>query len=70
MECARQGYVKWLNFEMEGTNILDTKVYELTDKEKVQMIKNWLGQGGLQLIKLFTKDKKKNAKWQKELFSP
>ena len=33
-------YVKLMNFEMEVMNILETSVYELTDEEKVPVIKN------------------------------
>ena len=31
---------------MEVSNILKTKVYELSEGEKVPEIKHWLGQGG------------------------
>ena len=31
-------YIEVLNFEMEVTHILETKLFELTDEEKVQVI--------------------------------
>ena len=46
---------------MEVTGILETKAYGLTDEEKVPVIKNWVGQEGLQFIKTFTLEEKKNA---------
>ena len=36
-------YVKLMNFEMEVTNILEMKVYELTDGGKIPVIRNLLG---------------------------
>ena len=36
-------YVKLTNFEMEVTNILETRAYKFTVEEKVPVIKNWLG---------------------------
>ena len=59
---AQDRYVELLNCEKKVTNILETKVYELTDEEKVPVIKNHLGQESLQLIKTFRMKRKKNAK--------
>ena len=53
-----------LNFEMEVMNILETKTYEHTDEQMVTMIKNWLGQEDLQLMKMFTSEKKE--KWKND----
>ena len=50
---------------MEVTNILETKAYELTDKEKAPLIKKGLGREDLQLLKTFTM-RMKNAKLQKD----
>ena len=47
-------YVEFMNFEMEVKNILETKVYELTEDEKILMIKNGLDWESLQLIQTFT----------------
>ena len=38
-------------------------------KKWSQVIKNWLGKEGLQLIKTFRNEEKENAKWQKKTFS-
>ena len=57
-------YVELLNFEIEVTNILQTRTYELNDEVKVPIIKNWLGKGGLQLIQTFTNSQKRHAKQQ------
>ena len=51
---AQDRYVERLNFEREVIIILETRVYELTDEEKVPVIKNWLGQEGVQLMKIFS----------------
>ena len=40
-------YTELLVFEIEDTNILETDAYELTDEEKVPVIKNWLGRESL-----------------------
>ena len=58
-----------MNFEMEVTNILETRAYELTDEGKVSVIKNWLDQEGLQLMKTFTLEEKKKSRTAKGLFS-
>ena len=47
-----------LNFEIKVMNILETKTYEHTDEQMVTMIKNWLGQEDLQLMKMFTSEKR------------
>ena len=54
---------------MVVANILKTKKYELTDEEKVLVIKNWLGREGWQLKKTFTNEKKENCNTAKGLFS-
>ena len=54
-------------------NTLETKSYELTEEEKVLVIKNWLGSEGLPLIKTFTNEEKEKCKTSKGLcsvFSP
>ena len=50
---------------MEVTDILGTRTYELTDENKVLVIKNWLGLEGLELIKPLIHEEKENAKLQK-----
>ena len=56
---AQERSTESLNFEMEFTNILETKAYELTDKEKVPIIRDWLGRESMQLIKTFTNEETK-----------
>ena len=56
-----------MTLEMEVTYILETKPYELTDGEKVMVIKNWLGLEDLQLIKTFTYEENENAKLKRPL---
>ena len=53
-----------LNYQMwmEVMNIIETKAYELSDEEKVPVIKNWLDWEGLKLINTFTNEKCKMAK--------
>ena len=46
--------IELLNFEMEVTNILQTRAYELNDVERVPIIKGWLGRERLQFIQIFT----------------
>ena len=41
-------------YEMEVANVLQAKAYDLNDKEKVSIIKNWLGREGLQFIQSLT----------------
>ena len=43
-----------LTFEVEVTNILETKAYEICGEEKGPVIKIWPGQEGLLLIETFT----------------
>ena len=43
-------YVKLLNLKLKVTYILETRVYEISDLEKVLVIKNCLGWEGLLLI--------------------
>ena len=50
-------------------NIPQTKTYELTEEEKVPIIKNWLGREGLQLIQCLKNSLKKAYKNVDELFS-
>ena len=47
-----------MSFVMKVTNIIETRVYELTDKEKAPVIKNQLVQECVQLIKTFTCEEK------------
>ena len=54
---------------MDVKNLLQTKICELTEEEKVPIIKNWLGRGGLQLIQTFTKYEKEAWKKVEGLFS-
>ena len=54
---------------MEVTNILKTKMYNLTDEEQVPIIKDWLGREGLQLIKTFMNPKKETCQRARDLFS-
>ena len=49
-------------------NIPETKAYLLIDKEKVQVMKDWLGREGLQFIKTFTNEEKENARLKKNSF--
>ena len=35
-------YFELMKFEMEVTNILETKAYEVTEEERVPVIKIWL----------------------------
>ena len=69
MHLDAQGrHIKLLNFEMKVMKILEAKAYEITDEEKIPVIKNWLGRRGLQLIKTFTKKGKEKCKMPKGLF--
>ena len=54
-------YVELINIEMEVTDILHTKTYELTHEVKVIIIKNWLGRD-VQLIKAFMSAEKETRK--------
>ena len=55
-------YVELFNSEMKVTNILLTKTYEVTEEEKVPIIKNGLGREGLQLIQTFRNAEKEACK--------
>ena len=55
-----------LNFKMEVVNILQTKTYDQNDEEKVQIIKNWLGQEGLQFTQTLAYTKKDTCKMQQD----
>ena len=54
---------------MEVMNILHAKIYKLTEKEKVPVIKNRLGRKGLHLIQTFINSKKEACKTMEGLFS-
>ena len=57
------------NFEMEVTNILQAKTCELTEEEKVSIIKkNGKPERASNLSKLSQMLKKKHAKWQEGYF--
>ena len=62
---AQDWNTELLNFEMEVTNMLETKTSELIDEEKALVIKNWLGREGLQL----TNGEKEKCITAKGLFS-
>ena len=64
---AQDRYNELINFEMEVTDILEMRTYELTGAEKVPVIKDWLGQEDLQLIKTFTHDEKEKCRTAKGL---
>ena len=53
---------------MKVVNILQIKIYKLTEKEKVHIIRNWLGRGGLQLIQTFSNSGKEACKMVEGLF--
>ena len=61
-------YAELLNLEMEVSNILETNKHELTDKEKIPVIKNWLNQVSMLHIKILEMMRKKNKKKQKDTF--
>ena len=54
-----------MNFEMEVMNILEMRHFELTDEEKIPIIKNWQGQEGLLLIKTFSHKEKEKCRTTK-----
>ena len=59
-QAALDNYFKLtMKFEMKVTNILETKVYELPEEKKVQLIKDWLGWKDLQLTQTFIHEKMK-----------
>ena len=49
---APDRYMELLNFEMEVMNVIQAKVYYLSDAVKVSVIRNWLDREGLQLIQI------------------
>ena len=53
---------------MEVTNILQIKLYEMTEDENVSIIKIWLGIEGLQLIQTFTNLQKETYKSKVAVF--
>ena len=53
---------------MEVTNKLQINTYELTEEEKVPIMKNWLGREGPQLVKTFMNTEKEECKMAKGLF--
>ena len=55
-------YVELLNYEMEVANVLQAKEDNLSDKEKVPIIKNWLGRERLQFIQTLTNVEKEACK--------
>ena len=62
---AQDRFIELLNIELEVMNILERNTYDLTDEEKVPVIKSWLGREGMWLIKTFTKEEKnrQDCKW-------
>ena len=44
---APDKYVELLNFKNDVPNIFQMKTYELTEEEKVPIIKTWLGMEGI-----------------------
>ena len=54
---------------MEVANVLQEKAYDLNDKEKVPIIKNWLGREGLQFIQTLTNAEKEACKSATGLFN-
>ena len=62
-------YIELLIFKLQMTNILETRAYEITDEEKVSVIKNWLGWEGLLFIEMFMQEEKEKPKTRKALFS-
>ena len=55
---AHDRYVELMNFYIEVLNILEIKVCKLLEEEKVPVMKDWLGQEGLQLIQTFTEEER------------
>ena len=47
----RNPHENYLNFEMEVTSILQSAVFELSNEDKVLVIKNQLGREGLNSYK-------------------
>ena len=62
-------YVKPLHFQLEETNILETRAYRINDEDRIPVINDWLGWEGLLLIEMFTQEEKEICKTMKGLFS-
>ena len=60
--------VKLLNFQLEVTNILETRAHEINDEVRILVIKNWLGQEGLLFMETFIQEEKEKSKTTKGLF--
>ena len=58
-----------MNFEIEVTNILEMKTYELANDENVQVIKNWFWWEGLQLIQTVSEEEKEICKTARGFYS-
>ena len=59
---AQERYVELLYFEIEVANVLQAKVYDLNDEEKVPIIRNWLDREALQFIQTLTNAEKEATK--------
>ena len=55
-------HVKLMNFNIEMSNIQQTKVYEISEEKNVPVIKNLFGWEGLQLKKMFTQEEKEKCR--------
>ena len=66
---AQDRYIELMNCEVEVSNNLETKAYELSEEEKAPVIKNCLGQEGLQLKQMFTEEKKEKCITVKGFFA-
>ena len=62
-------YIELLNFELKATNILQTRAYDISDEEKVLVIKNWLDQEDLLSIETSKQEEKEKWKTTQGLFS-
>ena len=59
IQLGHSGQICWIHeFEIGITNFVQIKANELTEEEKVPVIKKWLGQEGLQLIQTFSREEK------------
>ena len=65
---AQKKYNGLQNFEMEVRNIFVTKIYDITDSEKVPKIKNWIGREGPHFIETLTTEKQEMCKNSTDLF--
>ena len=57
--------VELLNFQLEVTNIIETRAYEINDEDRILLIKNWLDEEGLLLMKTFTQKERAKCKTTK-----